>query len=173
MQSIQHSRQSFLKKLTLGFSGIWLFSAANQVYGKQDDRPKLDPKQVNAFVGAAHSDLAKVKAMLEESPALINAAWDWGGGDFELGIGSASHVGHVELAKFLLEKGAPMNICTAAMLGDLAFVKGVIDRYPSQLHARGPHGFTLLHHAIKGGTEAEPVKEYLESLGAKETKIKI
>lgn len=32
-------------------------------------------------------------------------------------------------------------------------------------------GFTLLHHAEKGGEEALEVKEYLLALGAKETKI--
>ncbi|MGB5497778.1 MAG: hypothetical protein WBM77_02485 [Maribacter sp.] len=43
--------------------------------------------------------------------------------------------------------------------------------FPKALYSKGPHGFTLLHHAIKGGDEALEVKEYLESLGAVKTKI--
>jgi hypothetical protein len=47
----------------------------------------------------------------------------------------------------------------------------MLEAFPSTLHAKGPHGFTLLHHAIEGGDEALAVKEYLESLGAKEKKV--
>jgi len=45
-------------------------------------------------------------------------------------------------------------------------VKTILEFSPATLHARGPHGFTLLHHAQKGGDEAQEVKEYLESSGA-------
>ena len=34
-------------------------------------------------------DFSKVKQMLDEHPLLLNAAWDWGGGDFETAIGAA------------------------------------------------------------------------------------
>ena len=50
-------------------------------------------------------------------------------------------------------------------------IKPMLDFFPHALHSKGPHGFTLLHHAQRGGEEALEVKEYLESLGAKETKI--
>ena len=46
-------------------------------------QPALDPELVQAFVGKAHSDLARVQELLEQEPALVNAAWDWGGGDWE------------------------------------------------------------------------------------------
>ncbi len=39
------------------------------------------------------------------------------------------------------------------------------------LHAKEPHGYTLLHHAERGEEEALEVKEYLMSLGLKETRI--
>jgi hypothetical protein len=39
------------------------------------------------------------------------------------------------------------------------------------LNSKGPHGFTMLHHALKGGEGALKVAEYLKSLGATETKI--
>src|SRR5262249_54058606 len=43
----------------------------------------LDPEKVKAFVANAHGDLDAVRELLAEEPALVNAAWDWGGGDWE------------------------------------------------------------------------------------------
>src|SRR5687768_3257124 len=56
---------------------------------KFDKGPPLAPDLVRGFVGAAHGDLEKVKAMLAEQPRLVNATWDWGGGDFETALGGA------------------------------------------------------------------------------------
>ena len=142
-------------------------------YPRQDQTPlpPLDQKLVKEFVGAGHKDFEKVKALLAEHPTLINAAHDWAAGDFETCLGAASHVGYKEIAQFLIDQGAQANIFTAALFGKLELVKGMIDFFPKALNAKGPHGFTLLHHAQRGGEEALAVKEYLESLGAKKTKI--
>ncbi|MBK9103404.1 MAG: ankyrin repeat domain-containing protein [Saprospiraceae bacterium] len=110
-------------------------------------------------------------AMLEEHPTLLNAAHDWGSGDFETALGAASHVGYKELVNYLISKGAQTNIFTACLFGHIDIVKAVLGKFPASLNAKGPHGFTLLHHAIKGGEEAFEVKAYLESLGATDTKI--
>jgi hypothetical protein len=53
----------------------------------------LDPQKVEAFVANAHGDLEYVREALEEQPALVNAAWDWGGGDWETALGAAAHMG--------------------------------------------------------------------------------
>ena len=161
------SRKHFLKKSFLSAGGMLIFPTM-----KAQENPALSPAMVKEFVRKAHSDMDKVKELLQEEPQLIYAAHDWGGGDFELGIGSASHVGYMELTLFLLDKGAQMNLFTAAMLGKMEIVRPMLEIFPQQLNARGPHGFTALHHAIVGGAAAEGVKEYLESLGAKERKIK-
>lgn len=161
------SRKLFLKKSLLTAGGMMMLHPM-----KAQEKPPLAPSLVKEFVGKAHSDMDRVKELLEEEPQLIYAAHDWGKGDFELGIGSASHVGYRELALFLLEKGAQMNLFTAAMLGKMEIVKPILEIFPEQLNARGPHGFTALHHANVGGEDALQVKEYLESLGARETKIK-
>lgn len=42
---------------------------------------------------------------------------------------------------------------------------------PKLLNAKGPHGYTILHHDEKGGDEALNVKDYLTSQGLKETRI--
>lgn len=136
-----------------------------------DPKQPLDKALVQEFVGAAHRDKAKVMALLEETPNLLNAAHDWGSGDFETALGAASHVGYMELVTHLVDQGAQTNIFTACLFGQIDIVKLTLARFPKTLQAKGPHGFTLLHHAIEGGQEAEEVKVYLESLGAIETKI--
>ena len=113
----------------------------------------------------------RVKEMLEEHPTLLNAAHDWENGDFETGLGAASHVGYKELVQYFLNQGAQANIFTACLFGRMDIVKPMIEAFPSILHSKGPHGYTLLHHAIEGGEEALEVKGYLESLGASETLI--
>ena len=74
-----------------------------------DDRPApepLTPDLVREFVGNAHGDLARMRELLSQEPRLINAAWDWGGGDWETGLGAAAHMGRADIARELLEHGA-------------------------------------------------------------------
>jgi len=162
------NRNQFIK--SIGHSGLVLAAVPLMSFGSQDGM-KMDAKVVQEFVGASHKDIDKVKTLLEEHPTLLNAAHDWNQGDFETGLGAASHVGHKALAQFLLDKGAQANIFTACLFGKMEIVKPMLATFPKALYSKGPHGFTLLHHAIKGGDEALEVKEYLESLGAVKTKI--
>ncbi|MGH9346379.1 MAG: ankyrin repeat domain-containing protein [Vicinamibacterales bacterium] len=127
----------------------------------------LAPALVNEFVRKAHSDFPATKALLAETPSLLNATWDWGGGDFEMGIGGAGHMGNREIAEFLISQGGRMDIFVAAMLGELDIVKAMLAAYPGLLHSKGPHGIPLMAHAKKGGTPAEPVVAFLESQGLK------
>ena len=70
-----------------------------------DERPpQLDPELVQSFVSKAHGDLDAVRDLLAREPELVNAAWDWGGGDWETGLGAAAHMGEREIALFLLER---------------------------------------------------------------------
>jgi hypothetical protein len=155
---------------SVGAMGLMVTSAVAFGFRKQQEE-QLDPKLVQEFVGTSHRDMDKVKEMLEEYPNLLNAAHDWKYGDFETGLGAASHVGYKELVQYFLDKGAQANIFTACLFGDLSIVRPMLTSFPSVLHAKGPHGFTLLHHAEKGGEDALEVREYLISLGAVETKI--
>jgi len=115
-------------------------------------------------VRVAHGDLARTKEMLEEQPGLLNATWDWGGGDFETALGGASHMGNREIAGHLLDQGARLDLFCAATMDMLAVVRGVIDTYPAAIGWKGPHGIPLLRHAELG--EADQVLEYLKSKGA-------
>jgi hypothetical protein len=162
------NRKQFMK--AAGGTGL-LFASTPLISFKTQDEEQLDKKLVQKFVGDSHSKIDEVKMMLEEYPNLLNAAHDWKGGDFETGLGAASHVGYKELVQLFLEKGAQANIFTACLFGKMEIVKPMLAAFPNTIHARGPHGLTLLHHAVKGGNDALEVKEYLESLGAKEMKV--
>jgi len=65
---------------------------------KIDKGPPLEAALVKEFVGAAHGKLDRTKEMLAERPALLNATGDWGGGDFETGLGGAAHMGNRSIA---------------------------------------------------------------------------
>lgn len=130
-----------------------------------DKGPRLDDALVQAFVIAGHGDLAKVKAMLAQEPRLIHATWDWGGGDFETALGGAAHMGRKEIARFLLERGARLDLFAAAMLGELAIVRAIAAAFPDLAAYPGPHGIPLLAHAKAGGAEA--VVRFLEEMEAR------
>ena len=124
----------------------------------------LEIALVQAFVAQSHSDLERVKELLAQEPALINASWDWGGGDWETGLGAAAHMGRRDIANFLFENGARLDLFAAAMLGNLDIVKAALESYPDAINTPGPHGIPLIAHAKAGGEEASKVLEYLEML---------
>src|ERR1051325_3151089 len=107
----------------------------------------LESKLVQEFVGNAHGDLNHVKELLAQEPALVNATWDWGGGDFETALGAAAHMGRKDIANFLLQHGARLDIFAAAMLGNLEVVKAALTVYPDAINTPGPHGIPLIAHA--------------------------
>jgi hypothetical protein len=136
-------------------------------------KPRPDPLKadlVKEFVVAAHGNLEKTKAMLAETPSLLNATWDWGGGDFEMAIGGAGHMGRRDIAMFLIGEGARFDIFVATMLGRLDVVKPLLTAFPYLAESKGPHGIPLMVHAQKGGQEAAEVAAFLESLKARSVK---
>ena len=127
-----------------------------------DSFPAHDPKVVAEMVLVAHANVNRVRELLSNRPALANAGWDWGFGDWETPLGAASHMGNREIAAVLLDAGARPTIFSAAMLGQLEVVKAFVTATPGIQRTRGPHGIPLLAHA-KAGNAAEVVK-YLESV---------
>lgn len=126
-------------------------------------KPHLNPDLVYEFLAAAHKDLDKVKAMLEEEPGLVNASLDVGS-DFETAQGAAAHMGRADIAEYLLSKGARMDVFCAAMLGKVDIVKAFIADDPKVVHLKGPHGIPLIKHAERGGQNA--VVDLLKTHGA-------
>jgi hypothetical protein len=127
--------------------------------------PSLHPSLMKAVVGLSHSNLAKVKEMVQQHPALAKASWDWGYGDHETALGAASHVGQRAIAELLLENGAPPTLFSATMLGQLDVVKAFVSATPGLQKIRGPHSLSLMVHAKAGGPPAAAVVAYLESIG--------
>lgn len=138
-----------------------------------DKRPPLEAALVQEFVGKSHGDLNRVKELLAQEPALMNAAWDWGGGDWETGLGATAHMGRSDIANYLLEHGARLDLFAAAMLGKLEIVRAALETYPEAINIPGPHGIPLIAHAQAGGSGAIEVYEYLKSLARENTTARL
>jgi hypothetical protein len=181
-----HTRRQFLRTVpTLGAfaivvpgTGTWHQSTAPQaasglewpappVPGAPPDEffPALHPSLIKDTVGLSHSNLARVKELVLQHPALAKASWDWGSGDHETALGAASHVGQRAIAEFLLEHGAAPTLFSATMLGQLEVVKAFMAATPGLQKIRGPHSLSLMVHAKAGGPPAAAVVAYLESIG--------
>ena len=127
--------------------------------------PSLHPSLMKDVVGLSHSNVARVREMVQQHSALAKASWDWGYGDHETALGAASHVGQRAIAEFLLENGAPPTLFSATMLGQLDVVKAFMTGTPGLQKIRGPHSLSLMVHAKAGGPPAAAVVAYLESIG--------
>ncbi|HEX8281569.1 MAG TPA: hypothetical protein VF551_09335 [Chthoniobacterales bacterium] len=168
----QLGRKRFLQTLALTAAGAFFATrtsdAQNPVPPNASSAaapnrgPQIEPDLIKRFVTAAHAQLNVVQEMLAERPALINAVWDWGSGDFETALGGASHMGRRDIAEFLLEKGARLDLFAAAALGKLEIIKAAVAAYPSVVHVPGPHTIPLIMHAEKGGSM--DVVEFLRPL---------
>lgn len=106
--------------------------------------PSIPQEMIDEFVGNAHGNFAKVKELLEQYPAIVNANASWN----ETAIAAAAQTGQVEIANLLLAHGAPLDTCTAAMLGQTERVADFIRRDPAQANATGAHGIPALYHAV-------------------------
>lgn len=131
-----------------------------------DQQQVYSTEIVREFVIAAHGNLDTVRAMLAEQPGLLNQVYDWGPGGLEDGLAGAAHVGNRVIAEYLLAQGAPVTICAAAMLGDLAQVRHFLEGDPGLANARGAHQIPLLCHAAYSGQL--PIVELLDACGCSE-----
>ncbi len=138
--------------------------------------PNIDPEVVMEVVGKSHSDLERVKELVDKRPELARSVWEWRFGDFESAIGAASHVGRRDIVQYLTSKGARPSIFTFAMMGAHDVVKSMVAFSPGIQRTMGPHGIPLLDHAYYGERmkdtmtqkEIDNLKEtidFLESLG--------
>lgn len=176
-------RRSFLRASAAFAAGSALLSSASLAQSPAPApaaRPKPPPKppalptdKVQATVGQAHRSLAEVRKLVEETPLLANACWDWGGGDFETALEAAAHTGGRDIAEYLLSKGARPSLYAAGMLGQLDLVKAFLAIDPQAHAIPGPHGFTLLHCAKEGGGPAKPVVDWLLAHGVPDETFRI
>jgi hypothetical protein len=163
-------RNTFIRRSLSGIALAGLAPTFGFSHAQQEPAP-LDVKLVKEFVVAGHKNLALVKEMLQERPNLIYSRYDWGNGDFEEAIEGAGHLGNKEIASYLISRGARVNLFVLTMLGKTNLVKPVLEAFPELVFAKGPHGFTLLHHAKMG--EANDLHDFLIEKGLTETHIAI
>jgi hypothetical protein len=126
--------------------------------------PQLNRTMVEDFVIFAHSNLDMTRQLLDREPLLVNGFMDWGKGDWESGLGGASHMGRHDIVSFLLERGARIDIFCATMMGQLEAVKAFLQLEPKLIDSRGPHGFTLHFHAQLAGDRADEMVAYLQTI---------
>ncbi len=144
-------------------------AAFERDYTPPDFKPSWKREQINRqlvqdFVIFAHSDLEMVKTLLDREPGLLNAAVDWGAGDWETALGGASHMGRRDIVEHLLAKGARVDLFCATMLGQTDIVRTLLTLQPTLIEAKGPHGFSLHFHAQVGGEQSAETLEYLQSV---------
>jgi ankyrin repeat protein len=111
----------------------------------------LAPELIREFVLAGHGNLEKVRSLLSRNPQLLKIAYEWTPDDHESAIQAAAHVGNRPITVYLLEQGAPIEICTAAMLGRRGDVEQMLTGDSSLIAAKGAHGIPLLTHAALSG----------------------
>lgn len=107
------------------------------------EREPLAQETIDQFVIAAHHDRRKVEYMLAEDPRLLNESATWN----ETAIAAAAHTGSRDIAEFLLSQGAPLDICSAAMLGRREDVLVFLAQDADLINATGAHDIPLLFHA--------------------------
>ena len=124
------------------------------------DQQQLSQNTINEFVIAAHSDLEKVQQMLADEPALLNENADW----IETAIQGAAHVNNRAIIDYLLAQGAPIDICTAAVLGQRDEVAALLRDSPEMARATGPHNLPVMFYPALTGDTA--IAEMLYNAGS-------
>ena len=106
---------------------------------------------VDAVIAAAkQGDVARVSALLDDSPALATASTMLGSQP----IHAAHFNGHQPVVEVLLSRGVSLDTGLAAELGMLDRVEQAVRADPDLVTAFGPTGSTLLHRACYWGQVA-------------------
>jgi ankyrin repeat protein len=118
------------------------------------------PDAIRDVVLSAHGNFAKVKEMIEADPRLLNVSAPWE----ETPLQAASHMGNRQIAEWLLERGASLDVFAAAMLGRTDDVARFLDQEPELVRQRGVHGMPILFFPAAAGQRA--AAELLVARGA-------
>jgi hypothetical protein len=126
---------------------------------QRNDTFGLPQAWINEFVIAAHFDFAKVKHLYAQCPDLLltRSTWD------EIGVEAAAHMGREDMATYFLDKGSPVSLCTACMLGLTDEVKKLLAEDANRVHERGAHDFPALWYTAFGAERPEFLELLLAS----------
>jgi uncharacterized protein len=106
------------------------------------------------------SDRSKVEALLDAAPELVNG----GGASGMAPLMLALYARRAEIASLLVDRGAEVNIWTAAAMGDQAVVESELTADPALIAGYSSDGWTPLHLAAFFGHE--DLAEFLVDRGA-------
>jgi ankyrin repeat protein len=114
---------------------------------ERPEPPALPWPIVNEYVGASHGNFARMKELLALCPTLLhaNASWD------ELAVEAGAHVGFKDGVHFLLDRGAPLSLPTAAMIGRVETVRRLLAEDPRRIHEHGAHNMPPIWFPAIGG----------------------
>jgi hypothetical protein len=90
--------------------------------------------EVKEFVEAAHSDLAKVRQMLEANPELLNVP-----NGSETALGAACQMRRKDIIEYLLSQGEKMDVYAACVLGRTDAVRAFLDADPTLVSTKAGH----------------------------------
>jgi ankyrin repeat protein len=107
------------------------------------DKPYTQ-EEANQFIIDAHSDLETLKTKVAETPELVHA---YNQETIESALGAAGHMARRDIAQFLLENGAQLELATAAMMGMLEHVREQLEADPSLALSGGAHNIPVAAHA--------------------------
>ncbi len=108
----------------------------------------LTQEQIDEFVAACHGNFDAVKSILADHPDLINSRSSLD----ESPLGAAAHVGNREIAEYLVEHGAEVDLAAATMLGDIETVESILQTDATAAAGVGAHGIPVIFHAVAGGS---------------------
>jgi ankyrin repeat protein len=114
---------------------------------------------ITQFVTVAHFDFDKVKELLTDHPAMVNARSSWD----ELAIEAAAHMGLFPMAEWLAGKGAPISTCTAVLLGLAGRVNEALAADRKCVYERGAHDIPILAYTVYGKEQAEIADALLQA----------
>ena len=128
---------------------------------QRDDTQGLPQVLINEFVIVSHFSPERMQKLLRQCPDLLNTRSSFD----ELAVEAGAHSGRQDIAGFLLDRGAPYSICTAAMFGETKVVKRMIEEDSARIRERGPHDFLITFYPAFGTGSIE-VMEILAARGA-------
>jgi ankyrin repeat protein len=105
-------------------------------------------EEANQFIIDCHADLETVKKKAAAKPGLAHA---YNPETDESALGAAAHIGRKDIAEFLLESGAQLDIAAAAMLGRREDVQAFLEKDSNLATSGGAHGIPIAFHAALGG----------------------
>lgn len=109
------------------------------------------PQPVDAMMAAFEAgDVDRVRALVDEHPEVLA---EKGPGGIPLPLAALYH-GREDLARLLLDLGAPLHVHAAAALGRVDALAAMLDRRQASVRDRSADGWTPLHLAAYFGRRA-------------------